>query len=68
MMAPQDVLQASTTNQRTLFPRTGIVKVEPGTRVTRDDRRRATHNEGQLFIVYLFLAVSFILHLSLCDK
>jgi hypothetical protein len=46
MMAPQDVLQATTTNQRTLFPRTGIVKVEPGTRVTRDDRRRATHNEG----------------------
>jgi hypothetical protein len=46
MMAPQDVLQATTTNQRTIFPRTGI-KVEPGTRVTRDDRRRATHNEGQ---------------------
>ena len=47
MMTPQEVLQATTTNQRTLFPRTGIVKVEPGTRVTRDDRRRATHNEGE---------------------
>ena len=53
MMAPQDVLQASATNQRALFPRTGIVKVEPGTRITRDDRRRATHNEGQLPLLFV---------------
>jgi len=47
MMAPQDVLQSTGLGQRTLVPRSGIVpKIEPGTRVTRDDRRRATHNEG----------------------
>ena len=48
MMAPQG---AATTSPRALFPRTGIVKVEPGTRVTRDDRRRATHNEGTVSFV-----------------
>jgi len=47
MMAPQEVLQSSGFGQRTLVPRSGIVpKLEPGIRVTRDDRRRATHNEG----------------------
>jgi len=49
MMAPQDVLQSTGLGQRTLVPRSGIVpKLEPGSRVTRDDRRRATHNEGLL--------------------
>jgi len=47
MMAPQDVLQSTGLGQRTLVPRSGIVpKLEPGSRITRDDRRRATHNEG----------------------
>ena len=47
MMAPQDVLQSTGLGQRTLVPRSGIVpKLEPGNRVSRDDRRRATHNEG----------------------
>jgi len=51
MMAPQEVLQSTGLGQRTLVPRSGIVpKLEPGTRVTRDDRRRATHNEG-LFMI-----------------
>jgi len=48
MMAPQDVLQSTGLGQRTLVPRSGgiVAKLEPGARVTRDDRRRATHNEG----------------------
>jgi len=47
MMAPQDVLQSTGLGQRTLVPRSGIIpKLEPGSRITRDDRRRATHNEG----------------------
>jgi len=51
MMAPQDVLQSTGLGQRTLVPRSGIVpKLEPGSRVTRDDRRRATHNEGSLVL------------------
>jgi len=51
MMAPQDVLQSTGLGQRTLVPRSGIVpKLEPGSRVTRDDRRRATHNEGLLML------------------
>jgi len=51
MMAPQDVLQSTGLGQRTLVPRSGIVpKLEPGSRVTRDDRRRATHNEGSLML------------------
>jgi upstream stimulatory factor len=47
MMAPQDIVQAASGGvQRTLVPRSGLVaKLEPGLRVTRDDRRRATHNE-----------------------
>ena len=49
MMAPQDVLQSTGLGQRTLVPRSGLVpKLEPSSRVTRDDRRRATHNEGTL--------------------
>ena len=51
MMAPQDVLQSTGLGQRTLVPRSGLVpKLEPGNRVTRDDRRRATHNEGSLML------------------
>ncbi|KAK2176540.1 hypothetical protein NP493_657g01010 [Ridgeia piscesae] len=42
MMSPQDVLQGG---QRTIAPRTGIAPRIEGTRSTRDDRRRATHNE-----------------------
>ena len=44
MMSPQDVLQ---TSQRTLAPRTHQYspKLEGG-RTARDERRRATHNEG----------------------
>lgn len=43
MMSPQEVLQG----QRNIAPRTGFAtpKVE-GARSGRDDRRRATHNEG----------------------
>ena len=43
MMSPQEVLQG----QRNIAPRTGFTtpKVE-GARSGRDDRRRATHNEG----------------------
>ena len=49
MMAPQEVLHSSGLGQRTLVPRSGLIpKLEPGGRVTRDDRRRATHNEGLL--------------------
>jgi hypothetical protein len=43
MMSPQDVLQAG---QRTIAPRTGITPRIEGGRNTRDERRRATHNEG----------------------
>ena len=43
MMAAPDVLQSG---QRTLIPGTAIVKSEVTGRVSRDDRRRATHNEG----------------------
>jgi len=51
MMAPQDVLQSAPSGQRTLVPRSSIVpKLEPGSRITRDDRRRATHNEGVLIL------------------
>jgi len=42
MMSPQDVLQAG---QRTIAPRTGISPRVEGGRSTRDERRRATHNE-----------------------
>ena len=44
MMSPQDVLQAG---QRTIAPRTGVApRLVEQTRSSRDDRRRATHNEG----------------------
>lgn len=44
MMAPSDVLQSS--QQRTIMPRLATaVKTEKVGRVSRDDRRRATHNE-----------------------
>lgn len=43
MMSPQDVLQAG--NQRSIAPRTGLTPRIEGGRSTRDDRRRATHNE-----------------------
>lgn len=54
MMSPQDVLQ---TSQRALAPRTHQYspKLEGG-RTARDERRRATHNEG--IDVILLLAVS----------
>lgn len=42
MMSPQDVLQG----QRNIAPRTGYTPKMEGGRSTRDDRRRATHNEG----------------------
>lgn len=46
MMAPSDVLQSS--QQRTIMPRLATaVKTEKVGRVSRDDRRRATHNEGK---------------------
>ncbi|KAL5019859.1 hypothetical protein ScPMuIL_002751 [Solemya velum] len=41
MMSPQDVLQG----QRNIAPRTGYTPKMEGGRSTRDDRRRATHNE-----------------------
>ena len=42
MMSPQDVLQG----QRSIAPRTGVApRLMEQTRSTRDDRRRATHNE-----------------------
>lgn len=43
MMSPQDVLQGS---QRSIAPRTAFSPKLEG-RSTRDDRRRATHNEGR---------------------
>ncbi|ELU09476.1 hypothetical protein CAPTEDRAFT_174837 [Capitella teleta] len=43
MMSPQEVLQA--TSQRNIAPRTGISPRIEGARSSRDDRRRATHNE-----------------------
>ncbi|KAL8594261.1 hypothetical protein ACOMHN_044205 [Nucella lapillus] len=43
MMSPQDVLQNS---QRTIAPRTSYSPKLEG-RSSRDDRRRATHNEGE---------------------
>ena len=47
MMAPPDVLQSTGLGQRTLVPRSSLIpKLEPGSRIARDDRRRATHNEG----------------------
>ncbi len=48
MMSPQDVLQAG---QRTIAPRTGITPRIEGARTTRDERRRATHNEGNSHLV-----------------
>lgn len=51
MMSPQDVLHA--TNQRSIAPRSGISPRIEGARSTRDDRRRATHNEGQTCFVHL---------------
>ena len=48
MMSPQDVLQAG---QRTIAPRTGLTPRMEGNRSTRDERRRATHNEG-LYVCY----------------
>ena len=48
MMSPQEVLQAG---QRTIAPRTGIPsRVVEASRTSRDDRRRATHNEGSFYI------------------
>lgn len=41
MMSPQDVLQG----QRNIAPRTGYQPKMEGGRTSRDDRRRATHNE-----------------------
>jgi len=52
MMSPQDVLQGG---QRTIAPRTGIAPRIEGTRSTRDDRRRATHNEGASEVPFLFV-------------
>lgn len=46
MMSPQDVLQ---TGQRTLAPRTHQFNPKAdGPRTARDERRRATHNEGEI--------------------
>ena len=42
MMSPQDVLQG----QRNIAPRTNFQPKMEGGRTSRDDRRRATHNEG----------------------
>ena len=42
MMSPQDVLQG----QRNIAPRTNFQPKIEGGRTSRDDRRRATHNEG----------------------
>ena len=46
MMSPQDVLQA--TGTRVIAPRSGLMGARgmDGTRTTRDDRRRQSHNEG----------------------
>ena len=43
MMSPQEVLQG----QRNIAPRTGFTPKVEGVRTGRDDRRRATHNEGK---------------------
>ena len=51
MMSPQDVLQAG---QRSIAPRTGISPRVEGGRSTRDERRRATHNEGITAILIVF--------------
>lgn len=45
MMSPQEVLQG----QRNIAPRTGFTPKVEGVRTGRDDRRRATHNEGNDF-------------------
>ncbi len=46
MMSPQDVLQGT---QRTIAPRAHTLSPRmEGTRTGRDERRRATHNEGTL--------------------
>jgi hypothetical protein len=42
-MSPQDVLQG----QRNIAPRTNFQPKIEGGRTSRDDRRRATHNEGK---------------------
>lgn len=47
MMSPQDVMN---TTQRTIAPRTQYNPKVDGTRTVRDERRRATHNEGVFFI------------------
>jgi len=47
MMAPTEVLQ--TTQQRVIMPRLATpAKADGEGRASRDDRRRATHNEGQM--------------------
>jgi hypothetical protein len=47
MMSPQEVLQNT---QRTIAPRTSFSPKLEG-RSTRDDRRRATHNEGMMMVM-----------------
>ena len=59
MMSPQDVLQG----QRNIAPRTTFAPKIEGGRSSRDDRRRATHNEGIVVIAPGDKNIS-ILHLS----
>ena len=54
MMSPQDVLQG----QRQIAPRTSFSPKIEGGRSTRDDRRRATHNEGLLFDMWFLLLLT----------
>ncbi|PIK48771.1 putative upstream stimulatory factor isoform X3 [Apostichopus japonicus] len=52
MMSPQDVLQG--VSQRTIAPRTHQFSPKLDTvRTARDDRRRATHNEGEYSLDFL---------------
>lgn len=46
MMSPQEVLQG----QRNIAPRTHSISRSEGGRSSRDERRRATHNEGSHFV------------------
>ena len=48
MMSPQDALQS----QRSLQPRShNLGRIEP-TRTGRDEKRRATHNEGEILLFF----------------
>jgi len=55
MMSPQDVLQG----QRNIAPRNTFQPKMEGGRTSRDDRRRATHNEGTLCLIVYILGMFF---------